>query len=185
MFTGSRRTTASSRAIASFSRPSPLSTADVSEHDQILGDRARAPLEMPRGGGEIVVEDGQAAEAGMGPRGSGSSSSAFVAAARASGERRSWTAADGDLVDAVAASCAQAGTYADRSRAPGEERGALRETLGGPLLRELDGLEVERVGLGVGLARLGSHARDLEPKLLDDVGGDLVLDREDVVEGRS
>ena len=47
---------------------------------------------------------------------------------------------------------------------------------------ELDGLQVERVGLGIGRARLRRRAEQRDLELLDHVGRDLVLDREDVVE---
>ena len=91
--------------------------------------------------------------------------------------------ADGHLVDGVARQ------LRPRRRVPGIDREhpaqkhvRLRETLRGSLPCELDGLEVERVGLGIGRARLGRRAEQRDLELLDHVGGDLVLDREDVVE---
>ena len=58
---------------------------------------------------------------------------------------------------------------------PAQQRLALREALGGPLPGELQGLKVERVGLGVGRTSLRSRTQDLDLQLFDDVGGDLVL----------
>ena len=62
------------------------------------------------------------------------------------------------------------------------ERVGLLERLGRVLQSELDGLQVERVRLGIGRARLRRRAEQRDLELLDHVGRDLVLDREDVVE---
>ena len=62
------------------------------------------------------------------------------------------------------------------------ERVGLLERLGGELPSELDGLQIERVRLGIGRARLRRRAEQRDLELLDHVGRDLVLDREDVVE---
>src|SRR5205085_2511926 len=58
----------------------------------------------------------------------------------------------------------------------------LLERLGCELPSELDGLEIKRVGLRIGRARLGRRAEQCDLELLHYVGRDLVLDREDVVE---
>ena len=62
------------------------------------------------------------------------------------------------------------------------QRVGLLERLGGALPSELDGLQVQRVGLGIGRAHLRRRAEQRDLELLDHVGRDLVLDREDVVE---
>ena len=62
------------------------------------------------------------------------------------------------------------------------ERVGLLERLGGVLPPELHGLQVQRVRLGIGRARLRRRAEQRDLELLDHVGRDLVLDREDVVE---
>ena len=62
------------------------------------------------------------------------------------------------------------------------KRVGLLERLGGELPSELDGLEIKRVRLGIGRACLRRRAEQRDLELLDHVGRDLVLDREDVVE---
>ena len=65
---------------------------------------------------------------------------------------------------------------------PVQQRVGLLEPILGVLARKLNALEVERVGLGGRLARRGRLAKQGDLELLHDVGGDLVLDGEDVVE---
>ena len=62
------------------------------------------------------------------------------------------------------------------------KRVGLLERLGCELPSELDGLQVQRVRLGIGRARLRRRAEQRDLELLDHVRRDLVLDREDVVE---
>ena len=62
------------------------------------------------------------------------------------------------------------------------QRVGLLERLGGVLPSELHGLQVKRVRLGIGRARLRRRAEQRDLELLDHVRRDLVLDREDVVE---
>jgi len=65
------------------------------------------------------------------------------------------------------------------------KRVGLLERLGCELPSELDGLEIKRVRLGIGRARLRRRAEQCNLELLHHVGCDLVLDREDVVQLRS
>ena len=63
-----------------------------------------------------------------------------------------------------------------------QKRIGLLERLSGVLPPELAGLQVQRIGLGIGRARLRRGAEQFDLQLPDHVGRDLVLDGEDVVE---